>query len=192
GPVAGTNFYSLRDVFSWTKGRHTIKLGGESSLDKDIQQTLLNNYGAFTFNGGATKAKNALADFELGIPSAVSQDAPVTGYTNSWYTALFVQDDFRIHPKVTVNLGLRWDVQTPPTDPFDREATYVAGEQSTVRPTAPTGILFPGDDGIERGIVPARLHHFSPRIGIAWDPWGDGHTAIRASAGVFYGSVSGN
>jgi len=192
GPVAGTNFYSLRDVFSWTKGRHTVKFGAEASLDKDIQQTLLNNYGVFTFNGGVTKASNALADFELGIPSALTQDAPVTGYTNSWYTALFVQDDFRLFTRLTLNLGLRWDIQTPPTDPEDREATYVPGAQSTVNPTAPKGILFAGDPGVERGTVPVRWHHVSPRVGIAWDPWGDGKTSIRAAVGVFYGSVSGN
>ncbi|HYW74903.1 MAG TPA: carboxypeptidase-like regulatory domain-containing protein, partial [Pyrinomonadaceae bacterium] len=61
GPTAGTNFYSIRDVFSWTKGNHSLKLGGELSLNKDIQQTLLNNYGVFSFNNGTTK--NALADF---------------------------------------------------------------------------------------------------------------------------------
>jgi hypothetical protein len=192
GPTAGTNFYSLRDVFSWTKGRHTLKLGAEVALDKDIQQTLLNNYGVFTFNGGVTKAKNGLADFELGIPSTVSQDAPVTGYTNSWYTALFVQDDFRVRPQLTLNLGLRWDIPTPPTDPLNREATYIPGVQSVVRPSAPVGILFPGDPGVERGIVPVRWHLFSPRVGVAWDPFGDGNTAIRAGAGVFWGSVSGN
>ena len=86
GPAAGTNFYSARDVFSWNKGRHSLKLGGELSLNKDIQQTLLNNHGVFTFNNGATK--NALADFLIGIPSAVTQDWPVTGYTNSWYGAV--------------------------------------------------------------------------------------------------------
>jgi len=96
GPVAGTNFYAIRDVFSWNKGRHSLKLGGEVSLNKDIQETLLNNYGVFTFNNGATR--NALGDFLIGIPSAVSQDAPVTAYTNSWYSALFVQDDFRVTP----------------------------------------------------------------------------------------------
>jgi hypothetical protein len=191
GPIAGTNFYSLRDVFSWTRGRHTIKLGAEVALDKDIQQTLLNNYGVFAFNGGATK-NNALADFELGIPSSVSQDAPVTAYTNSWYTALFVQDDFRLRPQVTLNLGLRWDIPTPPTDPLNREATYVPGEQSIVMPTAPAGILFPGDPGVHRGIIPVRWHLISPRVGIAWDPFGDGKTAVRAGAGVYFGSVSGN
>src|SRR5882724_11830259 len=190
GPLAGTNFYSTRDTFSYTRGRHAFKFGGELSLDKDIQQTLLNNYGVFTFNG--VVSKNALADFELGLPSSLSQDAPVTGYTNSWYTAVFAQDDFRIHPRLTLNLGVRWDVQTAPTDPQNKESTYIAGAHSTVNPTAPAGILFPGDPGITRGIVPVRWNHISPRIGFAWDPFGDGKTAIRAGAGIFYGSVSGN
>jgi carboxypeptidase family protein len=190
GPLAGTNFYSARDSVSYNHGRHAFKFGGEVSLNKDIQQTLLNNYGVFTFNGTVTK--NALADFETGLPSSLSQDAPVTGYTNSWYTAVFAQDEFRVHPRLTLNLGLRWDVQTPPTDPQNKESTYVPGAQSTVRPTAPVGILFPGDQGFTRGIVSTPLNHFSPRVGFAWDPFGDGKTAIRAGAGVFYGSISGN
>src|SRR5215472_10064744 len=190
GPVAGTNFYSARDTFSYNHGRHALKFGGEISLDKDIQQTLLNNYGVFTFNGTVTK--NALADFELGLPSSLSQDAPVTGYTNTWYTALFAQDDFRIHPRLTLNLGLRWDVQTAPTDPQDKESTFVPGVQSTVRPGAPAGILFPGDAGVTRGIVSTPWNHVSPRIGLAWDPIGNGRTSVRAGAGIFYGSLSGN
>ena len=190
GPLAGSNFYAVRDTFSYTHGRHAIKFGGELSLDKGIQQTLLNNYGVFTFNG--TVSKNAVADFELGLPSALSQDAPVTGYTNSWYTAYFLQDDFRVHPRLTLNLGVRWDIQTPPTDPQNKESTFEPGVQSMVRPTAPVGLLFPGDPGIRRGIVPNHWKHISPRLGIAWDPFGDGKTAIRAGAGVFFGSLSGN
>jgi len=190
GPQAGTNYYSLRDVFSWIKGRHSLKIGGELSLNKDIQQTLLNNYGVFTFNNGATR--NAFADFLIGIPSAVTQDAPVTGYTNSWYTAAFVQDDFRIHPRLTLNLGLRWDVQTAPTDPFNRVVNYTPGVKSTVNPLAPVGAQFFGDPGVERGGIPTSFSHFSPRIGGAWDPFGDGKTSIRGAIGVFYGSISGN
>lgn len=202
GPIAGTNFYSARDVFSWIKGNHSLKLGGEISLNKDIQQTLLNNYGVFTFNAGSTArvagggvtaaAGNALADFLIGIPSAVSQDAPVTGYTNSWYTALFVQDDFKVHKRVTLNLGLRWDVQTAPTDPQNRVVNYVPGQKSTVIPTAPIGALFFGDPGVERAGIPTSYTHFSPRIGFAWDVAGDGKTSIRGAFGVFYGSISGN
>ncbi|MBS1789475.1 MAG: TonB-dependent receptor [Acidobacteria bacterium] len=190
GPTAGTNFYSIRDVFSWTKGAHAFRFGGELSLNKDIQQTLLNNYGVFTFNNGATK--NALADFLLGIPSAITQDAPVTGYTNTWYTALFAQDDFRILPRLTLNLGVRWDIQTPPTDPYNRVVNYVPGVKSTVNAIAPVGAQFYGDPGVERGGIPVSYSHVSPRIGFAWDPFGDGKTSVRAGFGLFYGSISGN
>src|ERR1041385_3510787 len=202
GPTAGTNFYSGRDIFSWIKGKHSLKIGGELSLNKDIQQTLLNNYGVFTFNAGSTArvaapgvtaaAGNAFADFLIGIPSAVSQDAPVTGYTNSWYTALFVQDDFKVHPRVTLNLGLRWDVQTAPTDPLNRVVNYVPGQKSVVIPSAPVGALFFGDPGVERAGIPTSYTHFSPRVGFAWDLAGDGKTSIRGAFGLFYGSISGN
>jgi hypothetical protein len=190
GPVAGTNLYAIRDILSWNVGRHSLKVGGEVSLNKDIQDTLLNNYGVFTFN--STSTGNAFADFLIGIPSGLTQDAPVTAYTNTWYTALFLQDDFKVHQRVNLNLGLRWDVQTPPTDPLNRVVNYEFGIRSTVRPTAPVGVLFFGDPGVERGGIPVSYKHFSPRLGIAWDPFGDGKTSIRAAAGIFYGSISGN
>ena len=192
GPVAGTNFYSVRDMVSYTRGRHTFKFGGEIALDKDIQQTLLNNYGVFSFTG--SKTGNAFADFLTGLPVTMNQDAPITAMDNFWTTALYAQDDFRVSPRLTLNLGLRWDVQTAPTDPFDREATFIQGVQSQVLKgsNVPTGLLVVGDPGVKRGIVATPLGHFSPRIGVAWDPFGTGKTSIRAGAGVFYGSVSGN
>jgi hypothetical protein len=191
GPVAGTNFYSIRDVLSWTKGKHTLKLGGELSLDKDIQQTLLNNYGVFAFNG--KKSKDNLADYMLGLPATMNQDAPVLALANFFTGALFVQDDFKVSPRLTVNLGLRWDVQQSPTDPQNREATFVQGVQSKVLPpTVPTGLLVVGDPGVGRGVVPTEWGHFTPRVGFAYDVTGNGKTAIRGGAGIFYGSVSGN
>ena len=190
GPKAGGDFYSMRDVFSRTLGAHAFKLGGEISYNKTIQDTLLNNYGVFTFNNSVTR--NAFADFLIGIPSAVTQDAPVTALWNSWYGAAFLQDDYRLNARTTLNLGLRWDVQTPGTDPQNRFTTYVPGRQSTVRPDAPVGQLFFGDPGVERGVIPTSWSHVSPRIGIVWDPFGDGRTSVRAAGGIFYGSISGN
>ena len=190
GPDAGGSFYSGRDVYNWVVGGHSLKMGGELSYSKTVQDTLLNNYGVFTFNGGVTK--NALADFMIGIPSAVTQDAPVTAYWNSWYGAAFAQDDYRVSSRVTLNLGVRWDVQTPGTDPQNRFTTYAAGQKSTVNPAAPTGLLFYGDPGVARGVITTAWNHVSPRAGIVWDPTGSGRTAISAAAGLFYGSISGN
>jgi hypothetical protein len=210
GPQAITNFYSLRDVFSWNRGKHAISFGAEGSLNKDILQTLLNNYGVFTFDGsrgiaGSTDAKgkktptsagNGLVDFLLGAPKSMNQDAPETAADNIWFYGLFLQDDYKVKPNMTLNLGLRWDVQLPPTDPQDRMATFIPGNQSTVIPNAPTGLLFVGDTynghRLPRSIISTRYHHISPRAGFAWDPYGNGRTAIRGAAGIFYGMVSGN
>ena len=66
------------------------------------------------------------------------------------------------------------------------------GQKSTVNPTAPVGLLFPGDTGISRGIVKTDINNIAPRLGVAWDPKGDGRTAVRAAFGMFYGSITGN
>lgn len=190
GPTAGSNYYGLRDTLSITHSGHSIKFGGEFALEKCIHGTTLNNYGQFSFDGTITG--NALADFLTGLPVTMNQDAPIIKLDNFWYTGLFIQDDWRIHPRLTLNLGFRYDLQTPPTDTHDRKLTYVAGAQSKVVPAALPGLLFPGDPGVGRGIVAADKNNFAPRAGLAWDPTGSGKSSVRAAFGVFYGSVTGN
>ncbi len=193
GPVGGSNLYQVRDVFSWSRGRHSMKFGAEASLEKLIQDTTLNNYGIFRFNSSNARGTgNAMADFLLGLPLNFNQDAPITKIDSGWYTGLFVQDDFKLHPRLTLNLGLRYDLQLPMKDPLDRKLTFIQGRESRVVPNAFPGMLFPGDEGIGRGIAPADLNNFAPRIGLAWDPAGDGKTAIRAAFGLFYGTIGGN
>ena len=116
------------------------------SYEKIVHDTLLDNYGVFAFNG--SKTGNAYADFLLGLPSTMTQDAPIRKTDNGWYVSLFAQDDLRIHKNVTLNLGLRYDLQFPYTDPQDRKLAYVPGQKSQVSPTSPEGLLFPGDPGI--------------------------------------------
>ncbi len=193
GPVSTTDFYGLRDVFSTTKGRHTLNFGGEVSLEKDAIVGNLYNFGIFNFATSApTTTKNALADFVTGQVNSMEQDTPYHGLLNYFYFAGFVQDAWKITPRFTANLGLRYDVQEAPVESQNLTAGFVPGQQSTVVPSAPKGVLFPGDTGIKRGIVGNQYGHVSPRIGLVFDPFGNGKTAIRAGGGIFYGSVSAN
>jgi hypothetical protein len=193
GPVTTSDFYSLRDIVTMTKGKHSFSFGGELALDKGMFVGNLYNFGVFTFqNSAPTTTGNALADFVTGQVSTMEQDTPYHTLLSAWHTAVFVQDNYRITPRFTANLGLRWDVDTPPVESSNLTAAFVPGQQSTVVPSAPLGMLFPGDKGVTRGIVATRWHHVSPRLGFAWDPWGDGKTAVRAGAGIFFGTTSGN
>ena len=190
GPDAGSDYWAVKDSLTLTRGNHSLKFGGEVSYEKIVHDTLLDNYGVFSFNGSRTG--NAYADFLLGVPSTMTQDAPVRKTDNGSYISLFAQDDYRVHARVTLNLGVRYDLQFPFTDPEDRKLAFVPGARSQVSPSALEGLLFPGDPGISRGIVKTDVNNVAPRLGVAWDPRGDGRMAVRAGAGVFYGSITGN
>ncbi len=193
GPVAGANVYSLRDIINTTRGRHSLYFGAEGSLEKDAQNTLLNNYGVFTFTASTSaKTGNALSDFLVGRPNTLNQDAPVYANANYWNYGVFVQDDYRITPRLTINAGLRYDIQTTPTDTLNRVSTFRKGVQSAAVPNAITGQQFYGDSGVLKTIVPTQTNHFSPRLGFAFDPYGTGKTIFHGAAGLFFGSIGGN
>lgn len=190
GPVAGSNLTQLRDTLSVNRGHHAIRVGAEYSYEAITHDTTLNNYGTFSFDG--TKTGNAFADFLIGGLKQFTQDAPVRKTDNGWYLGAFVQDDYRVRSRLTLNLGLRYDLQPPLVDPLNRKTTFVPGRQSTVVPAALPGMLFPGDDGVGRGISPVDRNNVAPRVGFAWDVQGNGRTAVRGAFGVFYGTISGN
>ncbi len=205
GPVTTSDFYSLRDMVTMTKGKHTLIYGGELALDKGMFSGNLYNYGNFSYASSApTTTSNALSDFYTGMLSSMEQDTPYQTLTSAWHTAVFLQDNYRITPRFTANLGIRWDIDTAPVESRNHTAAFVPGKaaltgvagstgvESTVVPTAPPGMFFPGDPGVGRGIATTKYHHIAPRIGFAWDPFGDGKTAIRAGAGIFYGTTAGN
>lgn len=202
GPVSVFNYYSIRDMITMTKGKHTLIYGGEFALDKVNLVSNLVNYGKFAFAKSApTTTGNALSDLYTGMVSTLQQDAPSGTANSGWHTSLFLQDNYRVTSRLTANLGVRWDVDTTPVDSRNHKLTFipskaaltanpaVVGSTSSVTPSAPAGMFFVGDAGVPRGIVSTKYHHISPRIGFAWDPWGDGKTAIRAGAGVFYGML---
>ena len=123
GPVTGSDNYELRDMVSLTKGKHNLALGGEFALDKTMFLANLNNYGEITFSTSApTSTGVAIADFMTGQFSSFEQDSPYITHLSTWHTAVFAQDNYRITPRFTANLGVRWDIDTPPVDAHNRTA----------------------------------------------------------------------
>ena len=193
GPFTGSDNYELRDMISITKGKHSLFVGGEWGLDKTMFDANLLNFGSISFATSApTSTGNVTSDWVTGQASSTEQDSPYTTHLSTWHYAVFAQDNYRITPRFTANLGVRWDIDTPPVDSHNRTASFIPGQQSTVSPLAPQGIVFPGDAGIGRGIIPTKFYHVSPRVGFALDPFGDGKTSIRGAFGIFFGIPAGN
>jgi outer membrane receptor protein involved in Fe transport len=196
GPVTGSNVYGIRDVISTTHGKHTLHFGGEASRENDAQQTTLNDYGSFSFTqataGTAGRSSAAISDFFFGRPNTMNQDVPVYANANYFNYGVFAQDDWRVLPNLTLNLGVRYDIQTTPTDTQLMTMNFVPGATSTIAPSLPKGILLPGDPGVPTGGVATRFNHVSPRVGFAWTPYPSGRTVIHGAAGLFYGSIGGN
>ncbi len=204
GPKAGANQYGARDVLNTTRGKHTLYLGGEVGLEKDFQQTSLDNYGVFAFAITAGARTNySLSDFISGYPNSFEQDTGEYADANYFNYAAFAQDDWHILHNLTLNLGVRYDWQQAPTDTQNRETNFIPGKQSTAFKTvnitgktgnqlAPIGLQFPGDAGVPKGGAFTPTDHVSPRVGFSWDPSGNGKTVIHGAGGIFFGGISGN
>jgi hypothetical protein len=147
--------------------------------------------GGFTFSG--IFSTNSAADFLLGIPQSLSISNPQLeqgGMENNF--SWFFQDDWRISRRLTLNLGLRYELPLPWYQPNDYWGTFSYGAQSKIYPNAPAGLLFPNDPGVPRGLIQTDKNNFAPRIGFAWDATGDGKTAVRGGFDVFYNSITSN
>ena len=182
--------WQAADDLTWIAGRHSLKFGVDVRREAMNIAFINRPNGDLSFTGGVTG--NAAADFLLGLPSqarATTKQAIQDG--SGWLFAGYVQDDFRITPRLTVNLGLRYELPTPFIDKNDAITGFHTGQQSTVYPNAPAGLVYAGDAGVPRGIVPTDKNNFAPRLSLAWDPFGDGKTSVRSAFGVFYDALAG-
>jgi len=192
------NTYQIGDSFSKIKGRHTLKFGGEYRYYQMNNRNGGGFVGNFSFTGGETGYD--VADYLLGAPSGYSQASPQVLDGRSRYGGAFAQDSFRLASNFTLNFGLRWEFSTPWYDNQNKIVSLVPGEQSTEYPTAPRGLVYPGDPGIPRTLAPVRYNNFGPRLGIAYSPnksdgflgkvlGGPGKTSIRVGTGLFYTAI---
>ena len=182
--VEHDNLYQLDDTIRWNRGKHAISFGGELERLELYNFGSSGNNGTFTFNG--TQSGNAFADFLLGTPVTLTQASPYQRNAKTWDGYLFGEDDIQLAPRLTVSLGLRYSIFQPFGITGNHTNTYRQGQQSTVVPNAPPGMVFPGDAGVQNGLVPTDYHNLAPRVGLAFDPRGDGKTSLRAAYGLFF------
>lgn len=178
--------YQIANTTRITLDRHYISAGGDYSYGTN---DIVNNFranGQITFANTAGFSGNGLADFFLGKFATFTQGVGEYKSTIVHSPGFFVQDDFRVNRKLTLNLGLRWDPFIPYTDKNDKIAGYRAGQKSVVYPNAPVGLIYPGDPGLPEGGYKPSLRNFGPRVGFAYDLTGDGKTSIRGGYGIFF------
>jgi hypothetical protein len=183
------NDYELYESFSIGRGAHTIKVGGEFRRTQiNISQGIAAN-GFFVFAPFPTNA--SFANFLIGFPVVFFQGGgDFYRGLRSFEASAYAQDQWRVTPKLTINYGLRYEINSPFAEVRDRLNQFAPGQQSQVFPQAPRGLLYPGDPGVAKRILDVYYAGLMPRIGLAYDPTGRGRTSIRAAYGIFYDSFS--
>jgi hypothetical protein len=211
--------YQIRDDISWTKGAHQLKIGASWAIYKKIQDLFGQTQGGFTFNN--TYTGNDFADFLLGYADTYNELAVQDhGLWNNVSYAAYIQDNWRVNHRLTLNLGLRWDGVPHTYEANNRMGNFypnlynpadkaVILPDGTISPSSPglgtspnpilagsqfylNGIGIPGKNGVPKGLVQNHWAAFGPRVGFAYDLTGQGKTIVRGGFGTMYERIQGN
>ena len=174
--------WNVGDQVSWSKGKNLVVAGVNVMYEYSLEQASWLADPLVNFNGQVTGS--FFSDFLLGDLGNFEQGGGEYNVYSSPQTASFAQDTIHLKPNLTLELGIRYEPWiAPKPTPSGRTADWAPGQQSTVYPNAPEGLVYPGDVGIPQGGYPNELGRVSPRIGIAYQPWPN--TSVRAAFGRF-------
>jgi hypothetical protein len=179
--------FQYQDTISWTRGKHSLKFGADIRwAESNFHYDFYNN-GSFDFGTYYTNTGSALADFVGGFTDNYYQfSSAVYGIrSHQWY--FFGQDAWKITKNLSLDYGLRYEYDSPQTDPHNEIMGWYPGQQSTLYPGSPPNFLYARDPGTpNRGLVYPNRDNFAPRFGFAWDVLGNAKLVTRGGFGIFY------
>jgi hypothetical protein len=196
-PLETFQTYSLAGSATWTTGRHTVKFGIDARLNQVGSNLKQNTNGNYVFNRAFTQGPNpnvaggnlgdGMASFLLGTGASGFVQIMPSSFTSNNYTALYIQDDFKVTSRLTLNLGLRYDIENGKRDRFDQLTWFDFDVVSPVAraaglPDLKGGVRFQGVDGDRQ--YPTDWNNFGPRIGLAYSL--ASKTVVRAGYGIFF------
>jgi len=183
------NAFQVADDVDVIRGRHQMAFGFNLVRVQNNTISGFQENGNFTFNGSRTNVP--LADFMLGAPNDFNQTNATPDDLRSWIMSFYAQDTFKLSSRLTVNYGVRWEPTFADPDKYGRGtsfslAGFLAGQHSTVYPSAPAGLFFKGDPGIPDAMWNGKMMNFAPRVGLVWNPHGDGRDTLRIGGSILY------
>jgi hypothetical protein len=184
--------WQTRTQFAWSHGAHLLQFGFDFNRTGEWAADNTRGAGQFTFNASRTAntaIKGSIGDpfasFLLGLPSQLIQASLDVADLRQHSYQPWVQDDWKVRPNLTVNLGLRWEPWLPASDSRGALAALAPGVQSKSAPNAPLGLIFSGD--IRDSIIAPDWNNLSPRAGFAWNV--NQETVLRGGYGLYYHSI---
>ena len=187
--------YQGLETVRWTRGKHQLSFGGEYDFGtgdniNNYQQNPVYSFNASAFSPTssslASSTTNGFADFLLGRFSSFLQGAGEYKNTRFNHYAAFAEDSWKATQRLVLNAGVRYEPFLPYYDLNNKLAAYRPGQQSTLYPNAPAGVVFVGDPGVPKGGFAASYGNVAPRVGFAYDVYGDGKTSLRGGYGIFF------
>lgn len=176
----------LTNTTSLTHNQHNFQFGADFLRLQYVYETDTVPY----FQFGTQHTGNTAADWVLGLPETftVGNLLNRAGIQHDLY--LYGQDSWRVAAKLTLNLGIRYELPFPYTQPKNESETFIPGYQSVVYPQAPPDLAFVGDKGVGAGMTPMEYSNVAPRFGFAYDVTGKGKTSLRGGFGIFYSATN--
>ncbi len=193
------NNYTFNDDVHWVKGNHNMAFGGHFELSKYDVTNVYQSYGSFGTGGsiinkiGTTTNEypNAMANFLVGFLTSFSQGNFEQVNDRNHFPGIYAEDSWKVNHKLTVDYGVRWEDFAPWANRNSAEqeflpANYVAGVHTPRFSTLPAGMMLDGDSGVPQYGVRSKFTQFMPRLGFAYDAFGNGKSVVRGGGGIFY------